>query len=154
MTKEKFTARLAVYLILLRDEEILLQRRYQTGWRDGNYSLVSGHLEGGETVTEALIREVKEEAGIELVAKDLKVTHVLHRRSGSNETPVEYIDFFLTARAWSGEPKIMEPHKCDDLSWFPLAQLPPNLLPYVRNAIAYSRDGVPFSESGWSGDTL
>jgi ADP-ribose pyrophosphatase YjhB (NUDIX family) len=44
----------------------------------------------------------------------------------------ERIDFFFTARAWSGEPRIVEPAKCAALAWFPLAALPDPVVPHER----------------------
>jgi len=48
--KEKFMVRAAVYLILVKDGRVLLSRRYKTGWMDGMYSLVAGHIDGNEPV--------------------------------------------------------------------------------------------------------
>jgi ADP-ribose pyrophosphatase YjhB (NUDIX family) len=144
MTDERFMLRAAVYLILIRDGKTLLSRRFNTGWMDGKYSLVAGHLDGGETVSEAMIREAKEEAGIKVAKEDLKPVKVLHRKANT-----EYVDFFFVSEKWEGEPKIMEPNKCDDLSWFPLDNLPVNTLPYVKDVIENRNDGISFIESGW-----
>ena len=35
----------AVHLFFLRDDQILLLRRFNTGYEDGKYSVVAGHLE-------------------------------------------------------------------------------------------------------------
>ena len=57
---------IAVYLILIEDDKILLQRRFNTGYKDGNYSLPAGHLDDNESITQALVREVKEEIDLDL----------------------------------------------------------------------------------------
>lgn len=54
----------AAYLTLFRDNKVLLLRRCNTGYEDGNYSMVAGHVDQGETFTQAIIRESNEEAGI------------------------------------------------------------------------------------------
>lgn len=144
--KEKFMVRAAVYLVLIKDKKVLLSRRYKTGWMDGMYSLVAGHIDGNEPVGDSMIREAYEEAGIKIERNDLIPNKVLHRKSDD----CEYMDFFFTAKTWSGEPKIMEPNKCDNIAWFPVNNLPSNILPYVRNVIESLNDKVAFIESGWN----
>jgi len=144
MPKDRFKVIPTSHLILVKDGKILLLRRFNTGWSDGQYSVVAGHLDGNETFLQAMIREAKEEAGIELSQEDLEVVHVVHRKS--NE---ERIDFFILAKKWKGDPKNMEPHKCDDLNWFEMDKLPENTIPYIRQAIDCFRKGTFYSEHGW-----
>jgi ADP-ribose pyrophosphatase YjhB (NUDIX family) len=135
----------ASYLFLIKDNKILLQRRFQTGFQDGNYGVPSGHLDGGETAKEGCVREIKEEIGIDLKVEDLDVVHVMFRKA----TDDERIDFFMTASSYGGEVRNCEPHKCDDLSWFPLDDLPENVVDYVKVAIEAYRDDLTYSEFGW-----
>lgn len=44
-----------VHMLFLRGEQVLLIRRYQTGYMDGHYSLPAGHLDGGERVRMAAL---------------------------------------------------------------------------------------------------
>src|SRR5512145_1540213 len=104
----------AVHLFFLRNDHILLLRRFNTGYEDGKYSVVAGHVDAGETVTQAAIREVMEEVGVILDAKDIQIVHVMNRKSED-----ERIDFFIVAKQWVGEVNNMEPHKCDELTWRP-----------------------------------
>jgi 8-oxo-dGTP pyrophosphatase MutT (NUDIX family) len=145
MNDARFTLRSAVYLIPQKENQILLLRRYNTGWMDGKYSLISGHIDGNETVSDAMIREAKEEAGITVRKKSLTPAHVLHRKSSDSE----YIDFFFVTQSWEGNPIIAEPDKCDDLSWCNLDNLPDNLLPHVKSALENYKKNIPFSENGW-----
>jgi ADP-ribose pyrophosphatase YjhB (NUDIX family) len=131
----------AVYLVLIEDGRILMARRINTGYGDGMYGLVAGHLEAGEMLTAALIREAREEAGIVLDAAELTLAHTLHRPAHGR------LDFFFTARRWQGSVEIREPDKCDDLSWFPVQQLPETTLPYIRRAIEDIKNGIGFSEA-------
>ncbi len=142
--KERFKLILSVYLILVKDGKTLLLRRQNTGYEDGNYGLVSGHADGNESARVATLREALEEAGLKLNENDLRFAHLMHRIGND-----ERIDVFFTADKWQGEPKIMEPEKCDDLSWFPLGDLPKNTIPYIRQAIEYSQKGITYSEHGW-----
>lgn len=142
---ERFTAPVAVHLFLTRDDHILLLRRFNTGYEDGNYSVIAGHLDGGETVLDAICREAREEAGIDLDQATTRIVQVMHRLSPDSER----IDYFLVANRWSGEITNREPEKCDELRWFPIAALPPNTIPYVAFAIAAWRSGTSFTAFGW-----
>lgn len=146
MTSERFTLRAAVYLILLNDDKVLLSRRFNTGWMDGKYSLIAGHLDGNEAVFDTMVREALEEAGIKINRNDLIPIRVLHRKSDNQE----YVDFFFMTERWEGEPSIQEPNKCDDMSWFPINNLPENVLTYVKETVETCRDNVSFVESGWN----
>ena len=92
-----------------------------------------------------MVREAKEESGIDIKPEDLEVVHVMHRKCPNEER----IDFFIQAKYWIGEPKIMESHKCDDLTWFEIDGLPSNVIPYVKQAIECVRNKVAYSEHGW-----
>lgn len=133
--------RVAVYLFLIERNSLFLLKRYNTGWKDGEYTLPSGHLEKNETILSAMIREAKEEAGIVIRKKDLSVAHVMHRFSDC-----EYIDFFLVAQKWIGIPYNAEPSKCGEASWYSLSDLPANTVNHVRAALHNVRKKVIFSE--------
>jgi 8-oxo-dGTP diphosphatase len=148
--RHRFQVTPAVHLILRRRDEILLLRRCDTGYEDGNYSVPAGHLDGAETVTAAMIREANEETGIVISPAGLQVVHVMHRNADHRESgAAERIDFFLAAARWSGAPANLEPGKCDELAWYPLSDLPGNVVPYVRAALQCYQRGVAYSEFGW-----
>jgi 8-oxo-dGTP diphosphatase len=132
------------HLFLVRDERLLLLKRCNTDYEDGKYGVIAGHMEDGETAREAICREALEEIGIELTPYDLSFAQVVHRADRGQR-----VGFFFSARRWRGEPRNMEPHKADDLRWFPLRELPDNMVPYVRAAIERWRSGSFYGESGW-----
>ena len=144
MSTDRFLIHVAAYLMPIKEDKVLLLHRFNTGWMDGKYSLIAGHLDGGESVSTAMVREAFEEAKIIVEKTDLIPATVIPRVSN-----VEYIDFFFVAEKWQGEPVIGEVHKCDDMRWFSLDELPDNLLPYIKMAINKYQNKTAFFESGW-----
>ncbi len=126
---EHFKVIPAVYLILIKNDKILLLRRQNTGFEDGNYSLIAGHVKENENPTQTVLREAMEEGGIKVNQKTLRLVHTMYRRQSGR------IDLFFTAADWEGEPTNMEPEKCDGLNWFPLGNLPRNIIPNARKVI-------------------
>ncbi len=138
---KRFQMTAAVFLLLVEDNKVLLSKRKNTGYMDEYYSLVAGHLDGGETVKEGMIREANEEINILIKEEDLDVSLVMHRFSDD-----ERIDFFLTTKKYDNTIINNEPDKCNRLDWFDLVKLPENLVPNVRKAIANYLNGVAFDE--------
>lgn len=132
------------YLLLIRGGKILLSRRFQTGYEDGKYSVPAGHVEDNESLLHSTSREIREETGLVLKPKDLTLVHVMHRKSNDIR-----MDFFFTTNKKGLVPQNMEPHKSDDLRWFPLNKLPSNTIPYIRRAIECYRKKIFYSEFGW-----
>ena len=143
--KERMKLPVSAQLFLINEDKILLLRRYNTGYEDGNYSVVAGHIDGNESVANAMIREAKEEANIIISKEDLETVHVMHRKKIRGE----YIDYFFFCNKWNGEIKNVEPHKCDDLRWFNINKLPDNMVEYIRVAIEHYKNNIKFSEFGW-----
>ena len=133
-----------VHLVLVRQHQVLMLRRFNTGYEDGNYSLVAGHVDGAETCTSAMAREAAEEAGLNIAPSELAHVHTMHRNSDN-----ERMSLFFKATSWSGGLQNREPHKCDDLAWFPVGRLPDNTIPYIRAALRHIFDGINYSEFGW-----
>jgi len=150
MTKKiRHTIIPASYLVLMRDGKVLLARRHNTGYKDGLYSLAAGHVEAGETFTQAIVREAKEEIGIEVHPDDLRVAHVMHRTSGADGGYEERVDVFLCANKRAGGIVNKEPHKCSELTWAPIDNLPADVVDFVRDALQKIDRGIGYSEWGW-----
>ena len=134
MTHGRFVVVPASYVFLLRDGiggiEVLLQLRQNTGYMDDHWAAAAaGHVERGETAYDAAHREASEEIGV----AGLVLAFVTSMQRTQHAAPVdERIDFFFTAREWSGEPRIVEPAKCAALEWFPLSALPEPVVPHER----------------------
>ena len=140
-----------VLLILERDGCVLLAERSATGYADGWFNLPSGKLEAGEDVVTGMIREAREEIGIQLEPADLRVVQVMQHRSPEGQIRVGW---FLAAERWDGEPYNAEPHKCARLLWTPIEDIPAKTWPYSAAGLAQYRAGTPYCLHGFSDETV
>jgi len=145
VNQERYKLGSFVSLILRKDDKVLLIRRFQTGSEDGMYGCAGGGLDPDETITQAAIREAAEELGISIKQEDLKVVHVVHRKTPRHQV----IGFFFEVAMWQGEPENKEPHKCDDIQWFALRELPDNTQPTFKHVVGMLDKNVFYSEFGW-----
>lgn len=86
------------HVFLIRNRTVLLARRADTGFEDGNYRPVGGQLEPGETVFAVAMRECREEVGAELELNALQVIGVTHYTSPAGDGA----RFFFRATQWAG----------------------------------------------------
>lgn len=166
MTTSRFTVVPAAYLIFLRGAhglpEVLLQYRSGTGYRDDHWAMAAaGHVEAGESVRAAGVREAAEELGVTVTERSLDGLCTLHRTTTDpaerrNGPEDERCDYFFLVTEWRGEPTIMEPEKAADLRWFPLDRLPEPVVPHelmVLEALREQRAGgrrvPPIMTHGW-----
>jgi len=132
----------AAYVLLRRGEEVLLQLRRNTGYRDGHWAAAAaGHVEAGEPVLAAARREAAEELGVEIAPADLVPLTAMHRTHGNGRPIDERVDFFFECRRWSGEPRRVETAKSADLRWFALDALPEPVVPHERFVLDALRAG-------------
>jgi 8-oxo-dGTP diphosphatase len=128
-----------VHLLLLNQGEVLLGRRANTGYGDGAYEPPSGRLAERETLVEAAVRVADAQVGIILDPGRVVLAHVMHDVSGAGR-----MAFFLTADGWEGETG--GPTKSySDFGWFPLAELPANMIDRARVAVRNYAAGARFS---------
>jgi 8-oxo-dGTP diphosphatase len=134
MSKPRYQMAVAAHLLLSdADGRVLFMRRANTGYADGQWSLPAGHVDAGETIVAACVREIAEELGVVITAQDLECVLVQHKHDLDGE---ERIDVFFVGKLPASEQvSITEPDKCDGLSWATLDQLPQPLIPYVREAL-------------------
>ena len=142
MNKKRFGIIASVYLVLIQDNKTLLLLRKNTGFEDGNYGLVAGHVEDNETLKEAMIREAKEESGIDIKVGDLELRNVLNRHEVGNER----VDFFFSVSKWEGEIINNEPEKCGGLEWFDADALPGNVINYIWQALEDVKNNIFYRE--------
>ena len=141
MNKEKFLS--AVYLIIKNDkEEILLQRRQGTKLWPGFLALPAGHIDEKENAYDAIIREAKEELGIEISINNIIDTFVVNRR---NKSLMPYYDIYVEINNYNGNLKINEPEKCSELVWCNINELPKDMIDFEVDAIKKNQQGIKFS---------
>lgn len=131
-------------LLTGQDGRILFGRRQNTGFEDGTYHVPAGHLEAGESIVDALIREAKEEIGVTIAPEHAEFVHVMHNASSGGR-----VAFFFRVQQWDGTPENREPGKCSELRWSPRSELPGHLIGYCRAALAHIEAGQAFSVYGW-----
>lgn len=149
MKKERYQTKVAVFLLLTREKDgvtqILLQERANTGYMDGKYETsCSGHLEKGETLAQAIIREAKEEIGIDVKEKDLKMVALIHPYKD------DYLNVFFQTKEYEGIPEIKEPEKCDDLRWFNTEELPENIFIRIKNVLENIKRNIIYDDDDFT----
>ncbi|MBN2100594.1 NUDIX domain-containing protein [Candidatus Dojkabacteria bacterium] len=145
MSKRTDLPQIASYILLEKDNKILLIRRYNTGWHDGDFTLPAGHVKSGESALQTSIREAKEEIGVTIIPEDTELAHIIHRNKEPDNP--EYIDFYFKVKNWDGEIKLGE--SCDKCDWFELQKLPENIIPVVKTVLLRIKEGIKYSEDGW-----
>ncbi|WP_338748069.1 dihydrofolate reductase [Janibacter alittae] len=142
----------AAYAVITRagdhGREVLLQLRRGTGYMDGWWACgAAGHLEDAQSPSEALAQEALEELGITIEGAEPLTTLQRSNPVGPLE---QRADFFFHVTRWSGEPRLREPDKAADLRWFPLEELPVQVVPHERVVLEALREGEvpPFVERG------
>lgn len=143
-TCKRTGATVNAYLLLRKKENFLFSLRKNTSYFDGCYGLVSGHVEDGESASVAIIREAKEEANITIYPENIKVVHIMHRKTDRFN-----IDIFFECMSWENELLNLEPNKCAGLNFFNIESLPDNLIPYIGQAISNILNKEIYSEIGW-----
>lgn len=132
MTTEKNRPKVGLGVIILKENKVLLQKR-KGSHGNGEWSFPGGHLEFFETFEECAKRETKEETDLEIkLTKEypVAVTNDFFRKENKH-----YITLYMEAEYVSGEPKILEPQKCDALDWFDWDNLPKPLFLPIKNLI-------------------
>lgn len=136
---------IAVHAFLERKDQILLLKRYNTGHNDNKWSVPAGRLESGESISQAVVREVKEEVGLSIEVDSLSRPLIMHHKDERGER----IYAFFMIEKWLGKEVNMEPDKCSEINWFNRKDIPENLVPHVKKALFDIEKGQTYTEYGF-----
>lgn len=124
--------RVAVNAVIERDGRVLLARRRDIGW----WNLPGGGVEPGESITEGLQRELREEIGAE--AEIVRLAGVYSKPQKS-----EVVLVFLCRLPTDHESALRTTEEVSELGWFAGSELPPDTLPKHRQRVADALSGQP-----------
>ena len=142
---ERYLSKIVVDLLLERksDEngktEILMMKRTNTGYFDGYYDLLGGHLEAGEDLFAGMIREAKEEIGIVIKREDMEMVHIYHKYQKG------MLKFVFKVSKYEGNPINAEPEACEKIEWIDFDNLPENTIPGIRFELESIRNGIYYA---------
>lgn len=113
--------RIGVYAVIFNEEDVLLAHRRDIDW----WNLPGGGMEAGETVDEAMCREVREETGLEVEVDQL---------IGVYSKPLKQeVVLLLRCRVIGG--KLQATQESRECRYFAPGALPRNTLPKHRERI-------------------
>ena len=102
---------------------VLLSKR-SPACRDehGRWDLGAGSLELGHTVEDTIKREIKEEYGTDVLESEFLGYHDIHRTNDGQKT--HWVALYFKVLVDRGKARNAEPHKFEEVRWFPLTDLP------------------------------
>ena len=145
MIKQRHKAIPAVYLLLSQNGRLLLSRRCNTGYCDNLFGLPSWHAEEGESLFAAMVREAKEEIGIEIDPHHLTFVHVRDRNANDGHR----IDFFFSCSQFQNALSNCEPEKCSELRWVEDVHKTEEVIPYIKEVCRLVQEQIPYSVENW-----
>jgi 8-oxo-dGTP diphosphatase len=121
---------LVAWLVLERpDGSVLLAKRAGVRYGEGLWGLPGGHVENGESLIDAAVRELREEVGVIVQPSHVQPLGVTRYAEGD----IWGADFFFLTRHWSGEPQPIT--QCSEVAWHAPTALPRGTLPWLGRAL-------------------
>lgn len=94
---------------------LLCHRRPDRSWYPDVWDVPGGHLDEGETLADALVRELGEELGVKVDRRTMSTAAVLRG--------ADVVLYLLRIRGWVGEPHNAAPEEHDEVRWFGIGDL-------------------------------
>ena len=124
--------------MLMKDGKLLLGKR-RNSHGDGEWALIGGKLEHGESVTDCAHREIMEESGLEI--KNVRFANVIN---STKYLPKHFVAIGMIADWKSGEPQIFPEERISEWGWFDLDALPDPMFFDSLQVITAYRNGKSF----------
>lgn len=124
--------RMGVGVILKRKDKVLLGKR-KNSHEAGSWSFPGGKLNLFETIENGAIRETLEETGLHIILA--RKYRPIFTEDFFLQDQLHYITHYIEAKSIFGEPRVLEPDKCEEWRWYNWDNLPQPLFKPVQNLI-------------------
>jgi 8-oxo-dGTP diphosphatase len=138
---EEQKPKVGIGVMVLKNNKILLSMR-KGSHGEGEYSFPGGHLEFGESFAGCAMREIKEEAGIEITNIKFQFLANVKKYGGKH-----YVHIGLTADWKSGEPQKLEPQRSGEWKWYEFDDLPQPVFEMCRLSFESYKTGQNYFDS-------
>ena len=133
--------KVGVGVMIFKEGKILLGKR-KNAHGEGEYAWPVGHMEHMESFEGCVKRETLEETGMEI--ENVKFLRLLNFK---DYAPKHYVDICMVADWKSGEPQVLESHKCESWDWYDLDNLPEPRFKGEDSAIEAYKTGKNFFDN-------
>jgi 8-oxo-dGTP diphosphatase len=125
----------------------LHQRKGRHGLGKGYWGSGGGHLELGESLEAGALRELAEEAGKQVIVRNVKFLGVMNF---TQMPPSHFVDVSFVAEWVSGEPTNNAPDETGDWQWFDIEKMPSPLFPPLEKYLIALKTGQIFFDSSFN----
>lgn len=133
--------RVGIGIMIFKDGKVLLGKR-KGSHGAGEYAFPGGHLEYMESFEACALREIAEECGIKI--KNLRFQFLANLK---DYPPKHYVHIGLMADWESGEPKVLEPEKCESWDWYNLDNPPAPLFKGPEHSFRLYKQGLNYMDA-------
>lgn len=147
MIRRKQNVGAGIGVMILNGNKVLLGKRHSDPKKassllhgEGTWTMPGGKLHFGESLTEAVVREVFEETGMKV--KKVKIISL----SNDKVKDAHFITVGFLCTDFEGEPKIMEPKEIVKWQWFDLGKLPGPIYSSSGKIIKNYLEGILYSD--------